>query len=134
MYETPSTQPPRRDTLLVALEPSEQERAVAELQAAGFAVVEARTPADLAAVSTSAESIALAIIDVSQQPDPTLAAIKELRRHRGEFPTLFVATSESFGALDEAAIGATDEIALRPVTADSLRWRVEAMVVRSSAD
>ena len=60
------------------------------------------------------------------------AAVKELHRHRGEFPTLYVTTSESFGALDEAAMRATDEIALRPVTADSLRWRVEAMVVRSS--
>jgi pilus assembly protein CpaE len=134
MDDTPASQSGRRATLLVALGPSEQAGVVAELLAAGFAVIEAHTPADLGTLSTSPEAIGLAVVDVSLEPGPALAAIKDLRRHRGEFATLFVTTPESFAAVDEAGIGSRDEIALRPVTADSIRWRVEAMIIRSSAD
>jgi pilus assembly protein CpaE len=129
---TPSTN--RRPTILAALPPSDQDGVVQELLGAGFAVVEARTPADLVAVSTSTEVFALAVIDTTVEPEATIAALAELRRHRDGFATLFVASAESFEVVDRAGLGPNDELALRPVTPDSIRWRVEAMVIRSSAD
>jgi pilus assembly protein CpaE len=134
MYETPFGQPARRATLLVALGQAEQASVVAELRSAGFAVMEAHSPTDLSAVAASPEPISLAIVDLSIEAQVMLAAVAELRRLRGAFPALFVASPEEFDAVHEAGIGAADEIALRPLTADSIRWRVEAMVIRASAD
>jgi pilus assembly protein CpaE len=130
-YPGPAT---HRATILVFVGSTEQAGIVSELTDAGFAVLEAHDTADLTSLSTSPETFALAVIDVSVAPGPTVAAVQELRRHRGAFSTLFVASTESFDAVDAAGIGPNDEIALRPVTPDSIRWRVEAMVIRSSAD
>ncbi|HEY2888431.1 MAG TPA: AAA family ATPase [Candidatus Limnocylindrales bacterium] len=129
-----TTAPGQRPTILVAMAAAEQSAVVAELVDAGFAVIEAHSPADLTALSTSTEPFALAVTDTTMTPDATLEAIGELRRHRPGFATLFVTSVETFDVVDRAGIGPTDELALRPVTADSLRWRVEAMVIRSSAD
>lgn len=130
-YPSPSS---HRATILVAVAPSDQAAIAGELLAAGFGVVQAESPADLEALATATEGFALAVVDTTVSPRPTIAAIKELRLHRSAFATLFVTSLESFDVVDAAGIGPNDELAMRPVTADSIRWRVEAMVIRSSAD
>jgi pilus assembly protein CpaE len=134
MDDRSSNRSARRATLLVALRPGEQGPVVEELVSAGFAVIEARSSADLGAISASTEPFAIAVVDLSFEPSAMLEAVTDLRRQRARFATLFVASSEAFDVVDEGAIGAADEIALRPLTADSIRWRVEAMVIRASAD
>ena len=126
--------PQRRPTILVALSPTDQAAVVRELVDAGFGVIEAHSPTDLAAVSTGTLPFALAAVDTTVTPDATLEAVATLRRHRPGFATLYVTNAETFDVVDRAGIGPTDELALQPVTADSIRWRVEAMVIRSSAD
>jgi pilus assembly protein CpaE len=123
-----------RPTILVALTPADQEPVVMELLEAGFIVLEARTPEDLAAATTSSEPFGLAVVDTTLAPQQAVASIQALRQQRGQFPTLFLTSPESFDAVDEAGISADDELAMRPIAADSVRWRVEAMVVRSSID
>lgn len=123
-----------RPAILVALTPADQEPVVMELLDAGFVVLEARTPEDLAAAVSSTEPFALAVVDTTLAPLQAVAAIQALRQQRGQFPTLFLTSPESFDAVDEAGVDAADELAMRPISADSVRWRVEAMVVRSSVD
>jgi len=135
MYDPYPTEPEtRRATILVAAAPEDQQAVVAELIAAGYGVVEAHSPADLQALTTATETFALAIVDTALAPDATVAAVQELRRQRGRFATLFVTSPESFDVVDAAGIGPNDELAMRPFSADSVRWRVEAMLIRSSVD
>ena len=134
MYEAYPAPTSQRATVLVAVAASDRAAVTDELLAAGFAVVQAELPGDLAALTTSTDGFSVAVVDTSLDPGPTVAAIAELRRHAAAFATLFVTSSESFDVVDAAGIGPNDELAMRPVTADSIRWRVEAMVIRSSAD
>jgi pilus assembly protein CpaE len=132
MYDT--TPARRRPTVLVAWAPTDHTSIVQELLAAGFPVIEARSPEDIAAISTASEPFDLAVVDTTVTPEATVQAIVELRRHRSGFATLFVASAESFEVVDQAGLGPNDELALRPISPDSIRWRIEAMVIRSSAD
>jgi pilus assembly protein CpaE len=135
MYDAyPTAAAARRATILVAAAPDDQQAVVAELIAAGYGVVEAHAAADLHDLTTATEAFALAIVDTTIEPDATVAAIQELRRRRGGFATLFVTSPESFDVVDAAGIGPNDELAMRPFSADSVRWRVEAMLIRSSVD
>jgi pilus assembly protein CpaE len=134
VYEADPTSEARRSNILVLVGSSERPEIVRTLTEAGFGVLEAHDATDLVGLSTSPEAIALAVVDTSVAPAPTIAAIQELRRQRPGFATMFLASAETFDAVDAAGIGANDEIALRPVTPDSVRWRAEAMLIRSSAD
>jgi pilus assembly protein CpaE len=135
MYDADPTAPAaRRATILVAAAPDDQQAVVAELIAAGYGVVEAHSPADLQSLASATEAFALAIVDTTVEPDATVAAIQELRGRRGAFAILFVTSPESFDVVDAAGIGPNDELAMRPFSADSVRWRVEAMLIRSSID
>lgn len=126
--------PARRPTILVALAPAEHGPVVRELLDAGFSVIEAQGPADVSAVSTGTEPFVLAVVDTTTTPDATLEAVGQLRRRRPGFATLYVTSTETFDVVDRAGIGPTDELALHPVTPESIRWRAEAMIIRSSAD
>jgi pilus assembly protein CpaE len=134
LQTNPASEATGRATLIVALPDEEQQPVVAELRQAGFAIIEAHTPEDLVELSTTDEPFDMAIVDAAVTPHETADAIAELRARRGAFPTLYVTTGEAFAALETAQIEPDDELVLRPYSADSLRWRVEAMVIRSSAD
>ena len=56
--------------------------------------------------------------------------------HEGgrSIPALLVVDASSLDSLDESATGhADDEYVIRPYSAESIRWRVEAMCIRSVA-
>jgi len=130
----PSTEPAARETIVVSLPEGEQERVVEALLEAGFAVLEARGAADFAELSTLQETFRIVVVDASAAPRPTVEAIAELRRHGCRFTTLYVADGHAFDEVERAGITGSDELALRPIGGESIRWRVEAMVVRSSAE
>ena len=123
-----------RPSILVGLTPADQEPVVQELLSAGFVVLEARTPEDLAAATMSTEPFALAVVDATVAPQQAVASIHALRDQRGLFPTLYLTSPESFDAVDAAGVDAADELVMQPISPDAVRWRVEAMVVRSSVD
>ena len=134
-YDRPAaTSATTRANIIVDLPDGEHEAVVEALLNAGFGVAEAHSPADLLALTTVPERFKLAILDVERMPRPTLDAVHKLRHHLGRLSVLYVASSDGFDALEEAKLGPDDEIAGRPVTADSIRWRVEAMVIRLAAD
>jgi pilus assembly protein CpaE len=126
--------PTERPTLIVALPPEEQEPVVEELLDAGFNILEARSPADLVRHSTSGPPFALALVDASLAPRLMVDTIAEMRRNGREFTTLYVTPFEAFDAVEGAGVDASDELVARPFTPDSLRWRVEAMVIRSGSE
>ncbi|HYL41313.1 MAG TPA: AAA family ATPase [Candidatus Binatus sp.] len=132
--DRPTSPSPARANVVVHLPEGEQEAVVEALLNAGFGVAEAYTPADLVALTTVPEQFSHAIVDVDRTPRPTLEALGRLRRHHGRLSVLFIASADGLDAIEEAGMGPDDEILGRPVTADSIRWRLEAMVVRFAAD
>lgn len=127
-------EPTSRANIVVNLPDGEHEPVAEALLAAGFGVAEAFSPADLLALSTVPGRFSVAVVDVDRTPRPTLEAVHKLRRHLGRLSVLYVASADEFDAVEKFGMGPDDELVARPVTADSIRWRVEAMVIRSAAD
>jgi pilus assembly protein CpaE len=123
-----------RANVVVALPEGEHEPVVEELLGAGFGVFEAHSAADLAALSTVRDRFDLIVIDAERAEETTIEALRRLRQARDRIPVLFVTSSGSLDAVEGIGMTDDDEVALRPFSADSLRWRVEAMVVRSASD
>jgi pilus assembly protein CpaE len=124
--------PETRATVVVALPPGEQERLTEELVAAGFGVLEASGPSDLIELAESRQPFDLIAVDASVAPKLTVSAIDAMRRGGRRFATLYVTSPDAFDAVEDEGVGDEDEFVLRPATAESIRWRIEAMVIRSS--
>jgi Flp pilus assembly CpaE family ATPase len=122
-----------RPAIVVALPRDEQAPVVAELRAAGFETLSVSRPDDLEAILGSRRDVAVAILDGESDFDTSLEYYALLRDGGREIPALMV---QSPRALDRLASGPSratvgDEFFTRPYSVDSLRWRVEAMCIRS---
>jgi pilus assembly protein CpaE len=122
-----------RPAIVVALPPDEQAPVVAELRAAGFEALAVARPDDLEVLLASRRDVAVAILDGESDFDTSLEYYALLRDGGREIPALMVLSPRSLDRLSagpsRASIG--DEFFTRPYSVDSLRWRVEAMCIRS---
>ena len=126
--------PTERPTLLVALPPEDQEPVIEELLSAGFNILEAHSPADLLNAAASGPPFSFAIVDACLAPRLMVSTIAEMRGTGREFAALYIAGPETFEAVQDAGVDPSDELVARPYTPDSLRWRIEAMVIRTGAE
>ena len=77
----------------------------------------------------------MAIIDVEGDEELGAAAWQVLHRRGRTIPALLVVTASTLDRLDVTAPGhEDDEYLTRPYSAESIRWRVEAMCIRSVVD
>jgi Flp pilus assembly CpaE family ATPase len=122
-----------RPAIVVALPPDEQAPVVAELRAAGFETLSVGQPDELEALLGSRRDVAVAILDGESDFDTSLEYYALLRDGGREIPALMVLSPRSLDRLSagpsRASVG--DEFFTRPYSVDSLRWRVEAMCIRS---
>lgn len=122
-----------RPAIAIALPPDEQDPVVAELRDAGFEPLAVSRPDDLEALLSRRRDVAVAILDGESDFDTSLEYYALLREGGREIPALMVLSPR---ALDRLAVGPSraavaDEYFTRPYSAESLRWRVEAMCIRS---
>jgi pilus assembly protein CpaE len=122
-----------RPAIVAALPPSEQGAVLAELRAAGFDAIGIAQPAELGALLTVRRDIAVAILDGESDFDTSLKYYTLLRDGGHDIPALMVLSPR---ALDKMTLGPSraddgDEFFTRPYSPDALRWRVEAMCIRS---
>lgn len=122
-----------RPAIAIALPPDEYAPVSAELTEAGLAAVEIRRPADLEAALSSRRDIALAIIDGENDFDRSLEMYEILHEGGRDIPALMVVSARALERLVNAPVSASlhDEYVTRPYSAESLRWRVEAMLIRA---
>ena len=122
----------RRATIVVALPSGELEPVSAELRTAGFDAVAIRRPAELEALLAERPDVSVAILDGENDLDASLEYWTILREGTRHIPTLMVVTPRTLEQLTAGA-GASidDEYFTRPYSADALRWRVEAMCIRT---
>ncbi|HET9345708.1 MAG TPA: AAA family ATPase [Candidatus Limnocylindrales bacterium] len=122
-----------RPAIVAALPSSEQDVVLAELRRAGFDAIGVGHPVELEALLATRRDVAVAILDGESDFDTSLEYYELLREGGRQIPSLMVLSPR---ALDTMTLGpsgadAGDEFFTRPYSADALRWRVEAMCIRS---
>jgi MinD-like ATPase involved in chromosome partitioning or flagellar assembly len=121
-----------RPAIAIALPGAEQERVVDALREADFEPVAVACPADLEALLASRRDVAIAILDGESDFDESLDYYGLLHEPGRDIPALMIVSPRTLDRLVGAAgnAGALDEYCTRPYSAEALRWRVEAMLIR----
>ena len=122
-----------RLTVAVALPPDELGPVARELASAGYDVVGVATPEEFGALLDSRRDVALAVLDGERDFDQSIEYYSLLHDNGRAIPALMVVAPRALEQLSGVSTKATinDEYFTRPYSADSLRWRVEAMLIRS---
>jgi len=119
-----------RHAIVVALPPNESDPVCAELAMAGFEAISVDAPFQLEALLDSRRDIAVAILDGEIDPDETLAFHRTLRDGGRDIAALTVVSAQDYERHNAEDDGTGDEYFTRPYSADSIRWRIEAMCIR----
>ncbi len=121
-----------RPSVAVSLPPEESVPVAAELREAGFTVVTVSHPEELEAFLAGNRDVAVAILDGETDFDQSLEFYGLLREGGRAIPALMVVSPRTLDKLGSGGSGSVeDEYFTRPYSAESLRWRVEAMCIRS---
>lgn len=122
-----------RPTVVIALPPDEATPVANELREAGFPAITVTQPDQLEALLSSRRDIAVAILDGETDFDQSLEYYGLLHDNGRSLPALMVVSPRALEQLaaHPTASSAEDEYFTRPYSAESLRWRVEAMCIRS---
>jgi Flp pilus assembly CpaE family ATPase len=107
---------------------------VDELRSGGFDPVVVADAAELIALVTARPDIAVAILDLDTDPADSLGAWAALHGGNRSIPALVILGVAMLDHIaDEGRGHPEDEFVTRPYAAESIRWRVEAMCIRSVA-
>ena len=118
-----------RPAIVIALPRAEQALVADELRSAGFEAISIGTPGELEALLTSRNDIAVAILDGETDFDASLEYYGLLHEGARNVPALMVMSPEAVDRFFNAS--SADEFFSRPYSANSIRWRIEAMCIRS---
>ena len=118
-----------RPAIVIALPPAERGPVTDELRAAGFEAITIGTPDELEALLAMRRDIAVAILDGESDFDLSLEYYGLLHEGTRNIPALMVMSPQALDKMFSPT--SADEFFSRPYTADSIRWRVEAMCIRS---
>jgi pilus assembly protein CpaE len=121
-----------RSAVAIALPPAEYSAVSAQLTEAGYEPIEVKTADDLEELLSRRRDIGVAILDGENDFDRTLEMYALLHDEDRNIPALMVVAAR---ALDRMSLAGkarvNDEYFTRPYSAESLRWRVEAMLIRA---
>ena len=118
-----------RPAIVIALPMAERRIVADELRGAGFEAITVGAPDELEALLQVRHDVAVAILDGETDLDTSLEYYGLLHEGTRKIPALMVMSPS---ALDRMfSPDSADEFFSRPYTADSIRWRVEAMCIRS---
>jgi len=122
-----------RPAVAIALPSDERAPVATELREAGFEPISIGRPDELAALLASRRDIAVAILDGETDFDTSLEYYGLLHDEGRAIPALMVVSPRALDRLSGASATSSvdDEYFTRPYSAESLRWRVEAMCIRS---
>jgi len=122
-----------RPAVVCALPRDELKLISSGLREAGFEVLEAGPVEAFDALLRERRDIGLAIIDGETDFNASLELYSSLHGEGRDVPTLMVLSPRAFERLSTSgqAYDTTTEYFTRPYSAESLRWRVEAMLIRA---
>ncbi|MGA3030590.1 MAG: AAA family ATPase [Candidatus Limnocylindrales bacterium] len=120
-----------RSAVAVALPPPEFEALRAQLADAGYDAVAVNSPKQLDRLLKGRANIRVAILDGETDFDGALEMYEVLHEGERNIPTLLLMPPRALGRMGLVGRGhVKDEYFSRPYSAESLRWRVEAMLIR----
>ena len=121
-----------RSAVAIALPQAELIAVAEQLAEAGYEPIEVETADDLERLLNLRSDIGVAILDGENDFDRTLEMYSLLHDDDRNIPALMVVAAR---ALDRMSLAGkarvNDEYFTRPYSAESLRWRVEAMLIRA---
>ncbi len=118
-----------RPAIVIALPQSERSVVADELRSAGFEAIVIGSPDELEALLASRRDVAVAILDGESDLNESLEYYGLLHEGSRDIPALMVMSPKALDKMWSAT--SSDEFFSRPYSADSIRWRVEAMCIRS---
>jgi pilus assembly protein CpaE len=118
-----------RPAIVIALPVAERRIVADELRSAGFEAITVGAPDELEALLQNRHDVAVAILDGETDLDTSLEYYGLLHEGSRSIPALMVMSASALDRMFSPA--SADEFFSRPYTADSIRWRVEAMCIRS---
>jgi len=122
-----------RPAIVLLLPAAERGSVVDELRKAGYDPLTVDDSVELGDLLATRRDIGVGVIDVEGDPEDAGRAW-ELLHEELDIPALMVVSLQTLDRLDPDVPGhETDEYLTRPYAAESIRWRVEAMVIRSTA-
>ncbi len=121
-----------RSAVAIALPQAEWVAVSAQLAEAGYEAIAVNTAEELETLLNSRRDIGVAILDGENDFDRTIEMYSLLHEEDRNIPALMVVAAR---ALDRMGLAGrariSDEYFTRPYSAESLRWRVEAMLIRA---
>jgi pilus assembly protein CpaE len=118
-----------RPAIVIALPMAERRIVAEELRGAGFEAITVGAPDELEALLQVRHDVAVAILDGETDLDTSLEYYGLLHETKRKIPALMVMSPSAIDRMFSP--DSADEFFSRPYTADSIRWRVEAMCIRS---
>jgi pilus assembly protein CpaE len=124
-----------RPAIAIAIPRDEQLPAANALAEAGFEPLMIERPEQLEEALATRSDVAVTILDGETDFDLSLEYYSLLHDSGRSIPALMVVSARSLDRFIGAAVheATDDEYFTRPYSADSLRWRVEAMLIRQMA-
>jgi Flp pilus assembly CpaE family ATPase len=122
-----------RTAVAIALPAEERSTVSAELRDAGFDPIEVSDAQELDNVLLNRRDVGVAIVDTETDLDAGLRMYSLLHEGGRNIPALMVVSDATLERLSAATSSSAmnDEYFTRPYSSESLRWRVEAMCIRS---
>ena len=122
-----------RPAVALLLPPAERTPVADELRRAGFDPITVVDAHELEALLVTRRDVRVGVLDADGDPDDAAEAWTHLHKAGRSISALLVVNPATLDRLDLAAPGhEDDEYLTRPYSAESIRWRVEAMVIRAS--
>ena len=120
--------------IALLLPPYEREAIAEELRQGGFDPIIIHGPEELEGILASRHDLTMAVLDIVGDLDDGIMCWALLHERDRNIPSLLVVDNGTLDRLDFDAPGhENDEYITRPYGAESIRWRVEAMCIRSVA-
>jgi pilus assembly protein CpaE len=121
-----------RPTIAISLAEPERSELSELLHDSGYNTVPLAPGSSIVEAFSPGVSTLIAIIDVAGDPEAAVAWVDAARVGRaGHVSVMFLASEEELDGLSSAGLTDTDEIVLRPLSIDAIRWRIEAMAIRA---
>ncbi|HVL52846.1 MAG TPA: AAA family ATPase [Vitreimonas sp.] len=119
-----------RPAVVIALPADERGPVLTELAEAGFETLSVSGPDEFESVLETRNDVAVAILDGESDFNESIEYYSLLHDEGRNIPALMVVAPRTIDRLVGSAT-VSDEFFTRPYSAESLRWRVEAMCIRS---
>jgi pilus assembly protein CpaE len=122
-----------RHAVVIALPSDESGPVGAQLAGAGYEAIRVSAPNQLRALLADRRDVTVAVLDGEGDLDTSLEYYELLHDAGRSIPALMVMSPRALDRLDPTADGSSidDEYFTRPYSLESIRWRIEAMMIRA---